>query len=139
MVSKIRHTGIPVRDLDESLHFYTNLGFKVVGDESESGKFIDDILGFAECKVRTVKMVCSTGGMVELLYYDNPKSIFSARRINAIGCGHLAVTVDDVESLYKDLTTRGIKFIGSPASNGKVKVVFCLDPNGFYLELVEEL
>ena len=43
---KIRHSGIVVRDLVASLDFYLAFGFSVVSDQLESGKFIDDILGF---------------------------------------------------------------------------------------------
>ena len=50
---KLRHSGIVVRNLEKTLDFYTHLGFKVVKDVVESGKFIDTIVGFnevIECK-----------------------------------------------------------------------------------------
>tara|TARA_R110000796_G_scaffold123761_4_gene238198 strand:- start:17525 stop:17941 length:417 start_codon:yes stop_codon:yes gene_type:complete len=136
---KIRHSGIVVRDLVASLDFYLAFGFSVVSDQLESGKFIDDILGFKDCKVRTVKMVCKNNQMLELLHYKDPKSEDFKKRVNSIGCSHLAFTVEDLESLYISLVEKGVKFINPPAVNEKVKVAFCKDPNDVYLELVEEL
>ena len=136
---KLRHSGIVVRNLEKTLNFYTHLGFKVVKDVVESGKFIDTIVGFDECKVRTVKMVCDDNQMIELLFYINPKSDDFTKKINSIGCSHLALTVNNIESLYKNLVNMGVEFINPPNFNGEVKVAFCKDPNDVYLELVEEL
>ena len=41
----LRHIGIVVRDINESLDFYQMLGYEVVTDVQEDGKFIDEILG----------------------------------------------------------------------------------------------
>tara|TARA_R100001230_G_C5519178_1_gene57011 strand:+ start:136 stop:552 length:417 start_codon:yes stop_codon:yes gene_type:complete len=136
---KFRHSGIVVRDIDVSLSFYLNLGFTVINDQIETGRFIDTILGFTKCKVRTIKMVCKNNQILELLYYITPVSEDHKKIINSIGCSHLAFTVDNLQLLYDSLTKSGIEFINSPAVNDMVKVAFCKDPNDVYLELVEEL
>jgi catechol 2,3-dioxygenase-like lactoylglutathione lyase family enzyme len=139
MISNIRHSGIVVRDIIESYNFYRGLGFDVVSDEIEKGKFLDTILGMKDCEIRIIKMSCSNQ-MIELLEYDNPESQdFDLKTIYSIGCSHLAMTVDDIESVYIKLTEQGVEFINPPESNGKVKVAFCKDPNDVWLELVEEL
>ena len=139
MISNIRHSGIVVRDIIESYNFYVDLGFLIESDEIEKGKFLDTILGIDGCEIRVMKMSCDNQ-MIELLGYQNPKSLDDKfRRINSIGCSHLAMTVDDIESVYKRLTEQGVEFINPPESNGKVKVAFCKDPNDVWLELVEEL
>ena len=139
MISNIRHSGIVVRDIIESYNFYVDLGFMIESDEIEKGKFLDTILGIDGCEIRVMKMSCDNQ-MIELLGYQNPKSLDDKfRRINSIGCSHLAMTVDDIESVYKRLTEQGVEFINPPESNGKVKVAFCKDPNDVWLELVEEL
>ena len=114
----LRHIGIVVRDIDESLDFYQMLGYEVVADVQEDGKFIDEILG---------------------LYYENPIPDDNFKRVNFVGCTHFAVTVDDIDELYGDLIMSGVDFIREPISNGKVKVAFCKDPNDVYIDLVEEL
>jgi len=139
MILNVRHSGIVVRDLKKSLDFYKYLGFKVVSDEMESGNFIDRILGFDDCKIHTIKMVCDGEQMIELLKYENPVSDDFTKVVNSIGCSHLALTVNDIKSLYDDLIGKDVEFINPPASNGKVMVAFCKDPNDVWLELVEEL
>ena len=138
MIKNIRHSGIVARDLTKTYNFYLGLGFNAVSDEQERGKFIDTILGLDNCEVRTIKMKCGNQ-MIELLEYKNPKSEDFTKRVNSIGCSHLALTVNDVQSLYEDLVGTGVEFVNPPFSNGKVKVAFCKDPNDVYLELVEEL
>jgi catechol 2,3-dioxygenase-like lactoylglutathione lyase family enzyme len=135
----LRHAGIVVRDLKESLHFYSYLGFEVAIQARERGSFIEHILGFNDCVVTTVKMTNSTNTMIELLDYSHPRSDEFTKKINTIGCSHLAFTVKDLDSLYNSLVEKGVDFINNPAVNEKVKVAFCKDPNDVYLELVEEL
>jgi catechol 2,3-dioxygenase-like lactoylglutathione lyase family enzyme len=136
---RFRHAGIVVRDIQESLSFYKKLGFKVISDVLESGKFIDIILGYNKCEVRTIKMICNNKQMIELLYYTSPRSKDFTKKINSVGCSHIALTVEDIESLCAELRHDGVKFINPPAANEKVKVAFCKDPNDVYLELVEDL
>ena len=138
MIKNIRHSGIVVRDIIESYNFYVDLGFMIESDEIEKGKFLDTILGIDGCEIRVMKMSCGNQ-MIELLEYKEPKSKDFEKKINSIGCSHLAMTVDDIESVYKRLTEQGVEFINPPESNGKVKVAFCKDPNDVWLELVEEL
>ncbi len=140
MIKNIRHSGIVVRNIADSYKFYSDLGFNVISDEIEKGKFLDTILGIDDCEIRVIKMSCDNQ-MIELLGY-RIESTFGKdieKKINDIGCSHLAMTVDDIESVYKKLIDKGVKFINPPESNGKVKVAFCKDPNDVWLELVEEL
>jgi len=139
MIESIRHLGIVVRDMNKSLKFYKYLGYEVVSDVKEGSKFIDKILGLNDSDLRTVKMTYDDNHMIELLYYTNPISEDNLKRVNFVGCSHFALSVSDVESLYKNLLNIGVEFISEPISNGKVKVAFCKDPNDVYLELVEEL
>tara|TARA_R100000742_G_C4245240_1_gene64263 strand:+ start:354 stop:776 length:423 start_codon:yes stop_codon:yes gene_type:complete len=140
MISNIRHSGIVVRDITESYNFYRGLGFIIESDEIEKGEFLETILGIDDCEIRVIKMSCDNQ-MIELLGY-RIESTFGKdieKKVNDIGCSHLAMTVDDIESVYKKLTEQGVEFINPPKSNGKVKVAFCKDPNDVWLELVEEL
>ena len=56
-MSKMRHTGIVVTDMERSIDFYNKyLDFKVKRDMDESGDYIDQFLALKDVKVRTVKM-----------------------------------------------------------------------------------
>ena len=56
MISKIRHTGVVVRDLVKSLNFYEALGFKLASRQIEQGDFIDQVVGLKKVKVETAKL-----------------------------------------------------------------------------------
>lgn len=143
MIKNIRHTGIVVSDVEKSLEFYCDLlGFTVEKDLDEHGNYLDLFLGMQNVKVRTIKL--SLGGRVaiELLSFADPhRQEGSALGLSNIGCTHVAMTVSDLDHLYNQLSEKGIQFNNSPtvSADGGAKVAFCQDPDGTYLELVEEL
>ena len=61
------------------------------------------------------------------------------RNFYTIGASHVALTVDNLEDLYKHLSENNVKFNAPPqkSADGLVKVTFCNDPDGTPIELVE--
>jgi catechol 2,3-dioxygenase-like lactoylglutathione lyase family enzyme len=143
MIKNIRHTGIIVKDLDSSLTFYRDiLGFKIFKRMDEEGTFIDGILGLNKVLVTTIKMIIpDTEYMIELLYYHSHKSKEQIRAVNDIGIGHIAITVTNIDFLYKKLLENNMEFISEPitSDDNMARVVFCRAPEGTYIELVQEL
>jgi len=139
----VRHFGIVVSDIEKSLEFYKDmLGFKVKIDALEKGKFIDAILGLKDVKVRTVKMVADDGNLIELLSYQSHQGRkMENKEIFDKGASHLAFSVNNLNQEYQKLKEKGIRFIAPPqiSPNKKAKVVFCYDPDGVPIELVEEI
>ena len=138
----VRHVGLVVKDVNKSLFFYKSLlGFEVEKDQIESGDYIDFFLGLNNVKVRTIKMSLGSGSMIELLHFDNPESDGDPLGLTNFGCTHVALTVDNLEALYRNLLKHDIAFVNEPhiSPDGKARVAFCRDPNGIFLELVEEL
>ena len=144
-MAQIRHVGIVITDIEKSLDFYVNtLSFKILKRADEFGKRIDNFLSLADVEVTTIKMLDDNSNILELLYFashpdkaDNNKN----RLLNEIGCSHFALTVGNLDELYSHLSDRDIKFNYPPqtSEDGKVKVAFCRDPDGTFIELVEEL
>ena len=142
MPTKMRHTGIVVTNLQQSKKFYCDLlGFTVQKEMDEYGKFMDKLLGLENVMVTTSKMILENGSMLELLEYKSHPEPKEKIKISRLGCSHIALTVDDIDLLYSRLLRYGIEFISQPLQSydGKVKVVFCKDPDGNFIELVEEL
>ena len=139
----VRHTGIVVTDMDKSLQFYRDLlGLKPVIDFEEKGEFIDSVLVGSGIQVRMVKMVADDGGMVELLHYvSHPMSRAKDNKVYEIGPTHMAFTVESIDETYELFSEAGVNFSSAPvvSPDGKAKLAFCQDPDGTYLELVEEL
>lgn len=137
----IRHFGIVVQNIDESLFFYENLlGFKVFKKMEESGPEISTFLGIKNVKVTTIKMRNQFNQMIELLYYQeqaHKNDVF----INQLGPTHLALSVSNLDDIYQNFKKQNIEFISSPiiTDNKFAKVAFCKAPEGTFVELVEEL
>lgn len=142
MIKNIRHTGIVVSNLDKALYFYRDiLGLEIRREMIESGKYIDNLSGLKEVRVKTVKMSADNGNLIELLYYGSHPRKSINRDVCDIGYSHIAFTVESLDYEYKRLREKGVKFNCAPqiSPDGKAKVVFCRDPEGNFIELVEEL
>jgi len=138
----LRHVGITVLDIDESISFYRDiLGFEVSRVMSESGEHIDKFSALSNVKVVTVKMTDKRGGMIELLKYDSHERALEIDNITRIGCSHIAMTVKNLDLLLDKITKKGYIINCEPqlSPDGKVKLTFCRGPDGVLLELVEEL
>ncbi len=141
-MKQIRHTGIVVSSLEDSLVFYRDLlGLSIHKDNTEKGSYIDKVLGLSGVEVRTVKLKSGDGNLIELLQYNSPKSQKATRKINDIGYSHIAFSVDDIEKSYAELKSNGVVFNGAPcvSPDAYAKVAFCRDPDGNFIELVEQL
>jgi len=142
-MTTLRHVGIPVESIEESLQFYRDyLGFKVVFHEKHApGDFIDKLSDIVNVHVEIVKMVGPDGSMIELLKYHSHNGTDFFRQLCNIGAAHIAFTVKDLWGLHDKLWNIGINFLGpiQTSPDGKVRVVFCQAPEGTYIELVEEL
>ncbi|MDD5109287.1 MAG: VOC family protein [Candidatus Omnitrophica bacterium] len=138
----IRHVGIVVSNLDTMFHFYKNvLGLKIINERNERGEFIDNLIALKGVKVKTIKMSTGGGALIELLYFESHPGGSDKRSIYGRGYSHLAFTIADADYEYARLRKIGIKFNSAPqmSPDGKTKVIFCQDPEGNFIELVEEL
>jgi len=141
---RIRHTGVYVQDMDVQKAFYEQtLGMSVKVHQVEKGAYINTLLGTdTESEVETCKLAADDGSMIELCKINpgvgkdnNSVSLFAA------GNMHIAITVKNVASEYERLRSMGLSVVSEPqlSPDGGAKVFFCQDPEGNYLELVEEV
>ena len=86
---------------------------------------------------RTYFIRLPSGGMLEIIPASTDASLILASREEKRGFDHLAFSVDDFESSYRDLQMKGISFTGPvrgvPGGN---QIVFFRDPEGNLLQLV---
>jgi catechol 2,3-dioxygenase-like lactoylglutathione lyase family enzyme len=143
-LENIRHFGLVVLNLEKALVFYKDLlGLSIQGKTEESGDFISKMLSFENIKVKTVKLSANDNSTrIELLEFENPK-VNSAKKNNLFepGFTHISLTVKNLDELYLRLKNSNIEFNSQPtiSPNGTLKVVFCKDFEGNYLELIEEI
>lgn len=141
-MKEIRHVGIVVTNLDKALEFYKDiLGFYVVRKMYETGEYIDNLLALKGVKVKTIKLAADDENLIELLYFESHSRKAINKDVCDIGYSHVAFTVENLGYEYKRLKKKGVKFYCSPqiSPDKRVKVVFCRDPEGNIIELVEEL
>ena len=128
--------------MENSLKFYQDLlGLKIIKDMDEQGGYINNMLSLDGVQVRTVKLSAGMGNtLIELLDFKSHNDN-EIRNFYTIGASHVALTVDNLEDLYKHLSENNIKFNAPPqeSPDGLVKVTFCNDPDGTPIELVEVL
>jgi len=140
---QLRHSAIVVEDLVRALKFYQILGLTVDSRQVEEGDFIDSLVDLTDTSVETAKLTFPNGGKLELLQYHSHKESKSANHLNVnkIGHSHIALTVSDVRRAAHNIVANGGTMINSPrvSPNGLVLAVYCRDPEGNILELVEEI
>lgn len=142
MIEGIRHIGIVISDIEKSMEFYTKyLGFQEMKTMEEGGHYIDKLLNLQESKVTTIKLKNEKEQVIELLYFQNPTYETVDNKLNNLGLTHFALTVDNLDNTYDSMREHGIEFLSGPqlSPDGHAKVVFCKDPNGVFIELVEVL
>lgn len=144
MTLVIRHTGLVVRDLDRSIDFYSGMfGLKVLKRSLEEGDYISKLVGIPNVRLEWAKLRAPDDSMLELLcYHSHPADRpFENASSNKLGCSHVALTIKDMDDTYKKLVSKGYNCVGAPqiSPDGKAKVVYCHDPDGIILELVEDI
>jgi len=144
-IKAIRHTGIAVSNLENSLHFYgTLLGLKLIKMDEEGGSYISKLCDIPAGKsdIITAKLAADDGNLIELIQYGafHDRLVVKSEMSWTQTC-HIAFPVDNIKAEYERLSKTGVEFLSEPqiSPDGYAKVVFCRDPDGIYIELVEVL
>jgi lactoylglutathione lyase len=125
------YTGIRVRNMEESLKFYTNvLHMKIVEELQKTEP--------TKGQVVTLKSEDSEQ-LLELNYYEE-NSRFGVEYKNGEELDHLAFDVEDLSGTVEQLRKQGVEIVAEPYSIGYSfgwKEAFVKDPNGIWIELLE--
>lgn len=121
------HTMIRVKDLDESVKFYTELlGMKELRrNDVPDGKYTLAFVGYGDETSNTVLELTYNYGVDK---YDQGDAF-----------GHLALGVPDIYAAVETLRAAGTKVTREPGpvKFGKTVIAFVEDPNGYKIELIE--
>jgi len=143
MIKNLRHVGVVVKNLNYSIKFWTEyLNFSILNETFEDSHFIDKVLKLKASKLKTVKLKCPLGNILELLHFESHNDDEQNTTLPFHnGLTHIALTVGDVEKIYKDLTKKEFIFLSEPqfSPDKKVKLVFGRGPENLLIEFVEEL
>jgi len=140
-ITNIRHAGIVVADMERSLHFYRDLlGLEVWADFRDDSEYVRAVTETSGADIWMIKLKAADGGAIELLQYlSHPQNVPEPAHAYDLGCNHVALQVDDLDTLYEKLKAESIRFHTPPivSPDGGAKVTYCRDPEGVIIELVE--
>jgi len=133
MITKIEHIGIVVKDLNRSLQRYTSLlDLKVEEIEEVKVENVVNRVAFlpiGETRIELVETTADTGLAAEFL------------KERGEGIHHVALEVEDLESVFSDLKSTGVEFLWGRIIQGsrgsKVAFFKAEEFNGVYIELVQ--
>ncbi|MBI2619832.1 MAG: VOC family protein [Ignavibacteriales bacterium] len=126
MLKRIDHTTITVRNLKESIAFYTDiLGFQV-GHE----------MWISESRLRIVFLRLGDT-ILELFGVEELKGEMLSDVNEVIGFKHIALLTDSVDREYLRLVDKGVTFRIPPTTVQSVRIAFFKDPDGIDIELIE--
>lgn len=123
MIQSFGHVGITVSDLERSLHFYRD----VLGLTISRATDLPD-------GTRIVFLSIAGHGELELFQYPTAQGMPEAsRQPQAIGLGHIALRVADLEAAVSQLKERGVAFETEPTAERRRATFY--DPDGIPIEL----
>jgi glyoxylase I family protein len=123
MIQLVGHVAITVRDLQETIEFYTKLGFQLTSrNETPTQTVVFLVAGKARLEVFAPK---KTKSPIELGPED-------------LGIKHIAFEVDDIQKSYEEAKAKGVVFTETRMrTDGSVGTVFFKDPSGIILQFIQ--
>ncbi|MDX6277972.1 MAG: lactoylglutathione lyase [Nocardioidaceae bacterium] len=141
-VGELHHVGITVRDMDESVAWYTRMfGTTCEFRATSSGAQLSTAVGVPDAQLE-LAFLRFGGSSIELLKYSNPRRESNERSNADVGSTHVCLHVDDIHQSYEEMKARGVAFLAEPLliDEGPLagcSFVYFKDPNGVTLELFQ--
>ncbi len=142
MTIRLENVGIAVRDIDEAIAFFTDLGLTVLGRDTISGEWADTAVGLDGNHAKiAVLQTPDGGGQLELFEYLHPDAIETEPTLpNEIGMHRVAFSVDDIDEALAIAAGHGCHPLRGVATYGDVyKLTYLRGPSGILVMLAQSL
>ena len=142
MPIKLENVGIAVRDLEEAISFFTDLGLTVLGRDTVSGEWADTAVGLDGNHANIAVLQTPDGkGQLEFFEYIHPDAIETSPTLpNEIGMHRVAFSVDDIDAALEIAAKHGCHPLRGVATYGDVyKLTYVRGPSGIIVMLAQEL
>lgn len=142
MTIKLENVGIAVRDLEEAIAFFTDLGLTVLGRDTVSGEWTDTAVGLDGNHAKIAMLQTPDGrGRLELFEYIHPDAIETAPTLpNEIGMHRVAFSVDNIDKALAVAAKHGCHPLRGVATYKDIyKLSYVRGPSGIIVMLAEEL
>ncbi|MDR6437690.1 glyoxylase I family protein [Paenarthrobacter nicotinovorans] len=142
MPIKLENVGIAVRDLEETISFFTDLGLTVLGRDTVSGEWADTAVGLDGNHAKIAVLQTPDGnGQLELFEYIHPDAIETNPTLpNEIGMHRVAFSVDDIDQALDIAAQHGCYPLRGVANyQGVYKLTYLRGPSGILVMLAQKL
>jgi glyoxylase I family protein len=142
MTIKLENVGIAVRDLEEAISFFTDLGLTVLGRDTVSGEWTDTAVGLDGNHAKIAMLQTPDGrGRLELFEYIHPDAIETEPTLpNEIGMHRVAFSVDNIDKALAVAAKHGCHPLRGVATYKDIyKLSYVRGPSGIIVMLAEEL
>jgi predicted enzyme related to lactoylglutathione lyase len=140
MTHKFSHIGICTADIDRSMRFYSEgLDFKIA-ESFDVGNEVGRTMEVDGVKLRSQFLRRDDGISIELLYFHEPDCFGPRERraMNQYGLTHLSFWVEDMDAALEKIRKAGGTVHDKTFNDlGYIKLVFCTDPDGVRVELMQ--
>lgn len=142
MPIKLENVGIAVRDIEEAIAFFTDLGLTLLGRDTVSGEWTDTAVGLDGNHAKIAMLQTPDGqGRLELFEYLHPEAIETEPTLpNEIGMHRVAFSVDDIDEALAIAARHGCRPLRGVATYEDVyKLTYVRGPSGILVMLAQEL
>ncbi|WP_217183622.1 VOC family protein [Streptomyces sp. AC495_CC817] len=142
MTIAFENVGIAVRDLEEAIAFFADLGLEVIGRDTVSGEWTDTAVGLDGNHARIVMLGTPDGsGRLELFEYIHPQAIETSPTLpNEIGMHRVAFSVDDLDAALATAARHGcLPLRGVAEYEGIYRLTYLRGPSGILVMLAQDL
>ncbi len=151
MIRGLHHTSFTVSNVEEAERFFIELfGMERIGGGTYDFDYIRRQVGYADAvlKISVLSFRAPEGShrsskqLLELIEYQSPRSEGVDTSTCRPGAAHIAFLVDDIQSEYERLRSRGVQFKSSPNQvtfgiNKGAWAVYLNGPDMITLELIQ--
>ena len=138
----MENVGIAVRDLDEAITFFTDLGLRVLGTDEVQGEWAETAVGLDGNHARIALLGTPDGsGQLELFEYLHPAALETApTRPHEIGMHRVAFRVDDLDAALEIAARHGCHPVRGVATYEDVyRLTYLRGPSGILVMLAQDL
>lgn len=142
MAIKLNNVGIAVRDLEEAIVFFVDLGLAVLGRDTVSGEWASTAVGLdGNCAKIALLQTPDGCGHIELFEYIHPGAIETEPTLpNEIGMHRVAFQVDDIDESLAIAARHGCYPLRGVATYENIyKLTYLRGPSGILVMFAEDL
>jgi catechol 2,3-dioxygenase-like lactoylglutathione lyase family enzyme len=140
---RMDNVGIVVKNLDDAISFFTELGLKLEGRAMVEGEWAGRVTGLDSQHVEIAMMVTPDGhSRLEISKFLRPAVVSDHRTapVNSLGYLRVMFTVEDIDEMVSRLTRHGAQLVGDVVQyENSYRLCYIRGTEGILIGLAEQL